>query len=71
MSKNWTNTLFDASCDSIQAVVSNGGSSSIDIKTLIKNVMKFNRIIQAFTRKKRDLDVIRNLVTKWEIIQNG
>jgi DNA gyrase subunit B len=27
--------------------------------------MRFNRIINAFTRKKRDYDVIRHIITKW------
>ena len=59
------NMLFDSSCESIRAVVSNGGSYSTDLKGLIKNIMKFNRILQAFTRKKRDIDVIRHTITKW------
>jgi len=59
------NMLFDSSCESIKAVISNGGSYSTDLKGLIKNIMKFNRILQAFTRKKRDLDVIRHTITKW------
>jgi DNA gyrase subunit B len=72
-SKHWylkdeqelNNMLFDASCESIKAVMSNGGAYSTDLKGLIKNVMRFNRILQAFTRKKRDIDVIRHTITKW------
>ncbi|MCX6112181.1 MAG: DNA topoisomerase (ATP-hydrolyzing) subunit B [Proteobacteria bacterium] len=72
-SKHWylkdeqelNNMLFDASCESIKAVVSNGGNYCTDLKGLIKNVMKFNKILQAFTRKKRDIDVIKHTITKW------
>ena len=72
-SKHWylkdeqelNNMLFDASCESIKAVVSEGGSYCTDLKGLIKNIMKFNRILHAFTRKKRDMDVIRHTITKW------
>ena len=34
-------------------------------KTFIKNIMRFNKIINAFTRKKRDFDIIRHVITKW------
>lgn len=72
-SKHWylkdeqelTNMLFDSSCESIKAVVSSDGTFCGDIKTLIKNVIKFNRILQVFTRKKRDIDVVRHTITKW------
>lgn len=72
-SKHWylkdeqelNNMLFDSSCESIKTVVSSNGESCSDIKTLIKNIMKFNRILQVFTRKKRDIDVIRHTITKW------
>ncbi|MEI6093538.1 MAG: DNA topoisomerase (ATP-hydrolyzing) subunit B [bacterium] len=72
-SKHWylkdesdlTNMLFDSSCESIKAIVSSEGSYSTDIKGLVKNIMKFNRILHVFTRKKRDIDVIRHTITKW------
>jgi DNA gyrase subunit B len=59
------NVLFDGSCESIKAVLANGNSYCTDLRTLIKNVMRFNRIINAFTRKKRDYDIIRHIITKW------
>jgi DNA gyrase subunit B len=59
------NTLFDASCDQIKTVVSSGAQQCYDLKSLIKNVIKFNKILNIFTRKKREIDIIRHLVTKW------
>ena len=72
-SKHWylkdelelNNMLFDSSCESIKAVVSEGKNYSTDLKGLIKNIIRFNRILQVFTRKKRDIDVIRHTITKW------
>lgn len=59
------NTLFDASCDQIKTVVSSGTQQCYDLKSLIKNVIKFNKILNIFTRKKREIDIIRHVVTKW------
>jgi DNA gyrase subunit B len=72
-SKHWylkdeqelTNMLFDSSCDQIKTVLSNGGQECYDLKSLIKNVMKFNKILNIFTRKKREIAVVRHIVTKW------
>jgi len=72
-SKHWylkdeqelTNMLFDSACDSIKSIHSEDGVYCTDLKSLIKSVMRFNKIINAFTRKKRDIDLIRHTVTKW------
>ena len=73
-SKHWylkdeqelNNTLFNSACEQIKTVISNGnGQQSYDLKVLIKNVIRFNKILNIFTRKKRDIDVIRHVVTKW------
>jgi len=60
-----SNMLFDASCDSIKAVYSGNKAYSTDLKSLMKNLMRFNRVLHLFTRKKRDIDAIRHVVTKW------
>lgn len=60
-----TNMLFDASCDSIKAIHSDGKTYRTDIKTLIKSIMRFNKLLQTFTRKRRDVDVMRHVIMKW------
>lgn len=59
------NMLFDGSCETIKSVHANGVACSTDLKTLIKNIMRFNKIINAFTRKKRDFDIIKHVIAKW------
>ena len=59
------NMLFESACDSIKSVHSDAGVYCTDLKTLIKNIMRFNKIINAFTRKKRDMDLVRHIITKW------
>ena len=59
------NMLFDGSCETIKSVLANGVACSTDLKTLIKNIMRFNKIINAFTRKKRDFDIIKHIIAKW------
>lgn len=59
------NVLFESACDSIKSVHSDGGVYCTDLRSLIKNVIRFNKIITAFTRKKRDIDLVRHVITKW------
>jgi len=59
------NMLFDGSCESIKSVIAKEGAYCTNLKTLIKNIMRFNKIINAFTRKKRDFDIVKHVITKW------
>ena len=59
------NMLFESAYSSIKSIHSDTGSYSTDLKTLIKNIIRFNKIINAFTRNKRDIDLIRHTITKW------
>jgi len=57
--------LFDSACESITAIHSNNGAQCTDMKTLIRNIIRFNKIITAFTRRKRNIDVVRHLIADW------
>ena len=57
--------LFDSACESITAIHSNNGAQCTDMKTLIRNIIRFNKIITAFTRRKRNIDIIRHLIADW------
>ena len=59
------NMLFDGSCETIKSVIANGAPCSTDLKTLIKRIMRFNKIINAFTRKKRDFDIVKHVIAEW------
>jgi DNA gyrase subunit B len=57
--------LFNSACDNISSVIVDDKAVNLDLKNTITNISKFNRLINLFTKRKKDIDVIRHIIFKW------
>ncbi|MBN1114263.1 MAG: DNA topoisomerase (ATP-hydrolyzing) subunit B [Oligoflexia bacterium] len=57
--------LFNDSCSGINFVSPDSEITGPELKALVARVLKFNKILDAFTRNKRDHDIIRHLIMRW------
>jgi DNA gyrase subunit B len=71
-SKHWylqddnelNNFLLTEACANIKAVLTEGVVEGTNLKELVRNLIKFKKILDAFTKKKREMDIIRHIILK-------